>query len=171
MTPHMPSFNISPRNPAPMREKDEVNKFRELQDIFDKLFKSVFGIIAFKETNVGQSLFITHPNVMMVMVFMIVLYFLVWLMSTMLQEYLGCLVIVLVLLIIMLVIASISSVLVLNILSSHIAWFTFLLWVFVFAVIGYFCYQVFNKLAVCAVSDTTKLLCEFYKGQGTKLPV
>ncbi|CAJ1957033.1 unnamed protein product [Sphenostylis stenocarpa] len=106
-------------NSAPTRE-EEVNRFRELREIFDKFFKWLFGFIAFKTTPMGEALFMAHPNVMMVMVFMIVLYFLLWLLGTMLPQRSGIFLIILVC--IMVVIASVSSVLVLTVISTLLAW-------------------------------------------------
>jgi len=90
-------------------------------ETLDKFFKWLFGIIAFKIiTPMGEALFITHPIVIMVIVLMIVLYLLVKLLGTMLPQRIGILPLILVC--VMIVIASVSSVLILTIISSHVAW-------------------------------------------------
>ncbi|KAG4981397.1 hypothetical protein JHK85_035355 [Glycine max] len=82
---HTNAMNSIPPNRIPMRE-EEVNRFKELQEIFDKFFKLLFGVIAFKISPMGEALFIAHPNVMMLLVLMIVLYFSLWLLGTMLPK-------------------------------------------------------------------------------------
>lgn len=149
-----------------------VNYFRDSQEVIYKFFMCLFAFIAFiKTTPTGEALFVTHPNVMMIMVLMIVLFFLSWISATLLREHSWIFSVILVCVI--LVIGSVSTILVLTIISSQIAWLTSLLWVGIFAVIGYYYYQELFKLVVCAISDTIKKLTESYnsKRQSTRLPV
>ncbi|XP_020223489.1 uncharacterized protein LOC109805724 [Cajanus cajan] len=169
---HMNAVNSSSRNPTPTREiLDKC--FRETQDIFDKLFKALFGVISFKSTATGEALFIAHPNVMMVMVLMIVLYFSLWLLGTILPQHRGIL--QLVLLLIMIVIASVFSVLVMTIISSlsllDCLTITFIPWGAVFALTAYCCYQELYNLVGLAISDTINQLIHHYRIHSTRVPV
>ena len=145
-------------------------KFKESQEILDKLFKWLLGVISFfKATDIGEDYFTKHPNVVMSMVLMIELFFLVWLLGTMLRHRVECLQMILVWII--LVLGSVASVLVLTIIYSPIAWFAGLLCVGVFAASAYYYYHELYKLFVCSVSDVIKKLIESYQLQGTRLPV
>ena len=145
-------------------------KFKESQEILDKLFKWLLGVISFfKATDIGEDFFTEHPNVVMSMVLMIELFFLVWLLGTMLRHRVECLQMILVWII--LVLGSVASVLVLTIIYSLIAWFAGLLCVGVFAASAYYYYHELYKLFVCSVSDVIKKLIESYQLQGTRLPV
>ncbi|KAK7272494.1 hypothetical protein RJT34_29120 [Clitoria ternatea] len=149
--------------------EEEVNRLRESQEIFDKFFKWLFGVIALKNTDMGDALFKRHPNIMMLMVLMIVLYFLVWLLGTMLP----CrgIILLMILVFIMLLIAAVSSVLILTIISSRLACLAVTLWVAVLPLIAYHCYKEFHKLVVCAISEIIKLLIESFRVQRTRFPL
>ncbi|KAK6645858.1 hypothetical protein PHAVU_L001862 [Phaseolus vulgaris] len=162
------AMNSSPVNPIPMRD-DEVNRFRELREIFEKFFVWLFGVLAFKATLQEEALFTAHPNVMIVMIFMIVLYFLLWLLGTMLPQRSVNFLIILVCL--MVVIASVSSVLVFSTISSLLAWFSVMAWMGVLALIVYFVYQEFYSLVVRVILDYIKYLTDGYRMQTSRLPV
>ena len=146
-----------------------MNWFRESQEILDKFFKWLFGVIAFKTTPMGEALFIAHSNVTMLLVLMIVLYFSLWLVGTMLPQRSRIFLIILVC--IMMVIASVSSVLVMTIISPLLAWLSVMSWVGIFVLSAYYCYQLLYALVVRAISDTIKQLIDGYRTQSTRLPV
>lgn len=141
----------------------------ELREILDKLFKWLFGVTAFIATPKGEALLTEHSNLMTVMVFMIVLYFLMWLLGTMLPESSDNFMIILVC--IMVVIASVSSVLVLTTIPSLLPWLSVMGWVGVLALIVYVCYQELCSLVVRAILDCIKNLIDGYWIQGSRLPV
>ena len=147
-----------------------MNWFRESQEILDKLFQWLFGVIAFKTTPMREALYIAHPNVMMAMVLMIFLYFSLWLLGTMLPQRSGTFLII-ILVCIMMVIASVSSVLVMTIISPLLAWLSVMSWVGIFVLSAYYCYQLLYALVVRAISDTIKQLIDGYRTQSTRLPV
>ncbi|KAG4968931.1 hypothetical protein JHK82_034637 [Glycine max] len=168
---HTNAMNSIPPNRIPMRE-EEVNRFKELQEIFDKFFKLLFGVIAFKISPMGEALFIAHPNVMMLLVLMIVLYFSLWLLGTMLPK--NSVIFQIILVFIMMLIASVFSVLVLTIICSLSLFFytaSIMSWVGIFALTAYYCYQVLYALVVSAISDTINQLIDGYWTQSTRLPV
>ncbi|TKY66284.1 hypothetical protein E2542_SST09152 [Spatholobus suberectus] len=165
---HTNAMNYSPLNVIPTRE-EEVTRFRELQNIFDNFFKWLFGVIAFKTTAAGEDLFMAHPIIMMAMILMIVLYFSLWLFGTMLPWCTGIFLMILVF--IMMVIASVFSVLGVTIVSSLLAGLNVMLWVGLFALSAYYCYQELCELVARAISDTIKQLIDDYRTQSTRLPV
>ncbi|KAG2371892.1 hypothetical protein LR48_Vigan05g129000 [Vigna angularis] len=160
-------MNSGPVNPIPTRE-EEVNRFMELREILEKLFKWLFGVTVFIATPKGEALVTEHPNLMTVMVFMIVLYFLMWLLGTMLPDNF-----MIILVCIMVVIASVSSVLVLTTIPipSLLLWLSVMGWVGVLALIVYVCYQELYSLVVRAILGCVKNLIDGYRMQGSRLPV
>jgi len=146
-----------------------VNRFVELREILDKLFKCLFGVIASIATPTGEALLTEHPNLTTVMVFMIVLYFLMCLLGTMLPESSDNFLIILVC--IMVVTACVSSVLVLTTIPSLLPWFTVMGWVGVFALIVYVCYQELYSSVVRAILDCVKNFIDGYRTQDSRLPV
>ncbi|TKY49042.1 hypothetical protein E2542_SST26468 [Spatholobus suberectus] len=165
---HTSAMSSSPQNPIPIWE-EEVNRFKELQKIFDNFFKSLFGVIAFKSTAAGEALFIAQPIIMMAMVLMIVLCFSLWLLGTMLPRRTGIFLMILVF--IMMVMASVFSVLGVTIVSSLLAGLSVMLWVGVFALSAHYCYQELCELVARAISNTIKQLIHGYRTQSTRLPV
>ncbi|KAL2331492.1 hypothetical protein Fmac_019073 [Flemingia macrophylla] len=108
----MDAMDSANGNPSPMRETHEIfhNIFTEIQGIFDKFFKALFGVIFFKSTTMGQALFSSYPNAMMSIVFMTVLFFSLWLLGTLLPH--RSTIFQLMLVVIMILIATVYSVLV-----------------------------------------------------------
>ncbi|RDX79375.1 hypothetical protein CR513_40210, partial [Mucuna pruriens] len=157
------------RNPTQTRE-EEVNRFKEAQEIFDKFIKTLLGVIAFRTTRMGEALFTTHPYVMMVIVLMIVLLYLLWMLGTMLTQRTGIFP-TMALPRLMLVNGSLCSLLLLTIICSPIAWLTAILWVSFLAVTAYYFYQDLFELAARAISDTIKIWIDYKRIHSRRLPV
>ena len=169
MIAHVPAIDLVPRNEIPMRE-EEVDRFRELPEFLDKFFK-FFCLLSLPSRLqlLGKNFPQNTPHVMMVLVFMIMLYFLLWLLGTMLQhriEWLRKM-----LFWIMLVTGSVSSVLVLTIINLVIALLALLFWAGIFAVIAYYNSPELYQLFVSPVSDIINRLIESYRGHVARLPV
>ncbi|XLT05211.1 hypothetical protein HN51_043960, partial [Arachis hypogaea] len=67
-------------------EEEEVERFKEVGEFLDKFFKSLFLIIAFMATAVGEDFSKKHSIVMKLMVLLVLLYFLLCLLGTMLRN-------------------------------------------------------------------------------------
>ncbi|KAI4322875.1 hypothetical protein L6164_022527 [Bauhinia variegata] len=147
---------------VPSLSSDEEAKiFKELHGIFDKLFKWLLAIIAFKNTSMGEALFTAHPKLINSGVLAIVLHFLGWLLGTTLQSHVRNFLPILTCIEVLL--ASAASISALLLISPLIAWLSFPLWVAVFAVIAHYCYQHLYKMTLSAVSETVKKLIESYR--------
>ncbi|RDX62801.1 hypothetical protein CR513_58827, partial [Mucuna pruriens] len=164
----MDAMNSSSENPIPIREEG-VNRFKETLEIFDKLFNTLFGVIAFKMTPMGEALFIAHPIVTILVLLMTVLYFLLWLLGTMLLRRIVILQALLVFM--MIVIASVVSVLVLSIICSHLAWLSVMSWIGVFYLTAYYCYQVLYNMAAHSISDSINQMIGGNRTHNTRSPV
>ncbi|KAI4333733.1 hypothetical protein L6164_018503 [Bauhinia variegata] len=154
--------------PASSREK-EANIFKELHGIFDKFFKWLLAIIAFKNTNMGAALFNTHPKLINASVLAFMLYFLAWLFGTTLQSHIRTFLPILTCIVVLL--ASAASISALLIISPLITQLSSPLWVAVFAVIANFCYQQFYEMIHSAIMETIKKMIAGYKAKSTKLPI
>ncbi|KAI4333736.1 hypothetical protein L6164_018506 [Bauhinia variegata] len=162
------SMDFTSPVPAPSREK-EGNIFKELHGIFNKFFKWLLAIIAFKSTDMGAALFNTHPKLINASVLAIVLYFLAWIFGTTLQSHIRSFLPILTCIIVLL--ASAASISALLIISPLIALLSSPLWVAVFAVIGNCCYQQLCEMICFAIFETIKNMIVSYKAKSTKLPI
>ena len=115
----------------------EVNLLNEVGKVFANFFGFLFAIIALINTEVGKSLLMIHHKVMLALVFAIVLYFMTLVLGTMLQLHFRNLLPV----IVMLLLGSVVTVLSLMMISFITAWIALALWLFIFALIGYYNHQ------------------------------
>ncbi|KAJ1408484.1 putative transmembrane protein [Sesbania bispinosa] len=106
-----------------------VNNFKELAKTFGKFYEVLFAIIPVATLNM------THHIAMKALVFMIVLYFFISVLGEMLHFHIRSFLIPNM---VILSLGSAVSVLALMMISATIAWIGLVLWLFIFALVGYY---------------------------------